>query len=52
MAGIVLEENALKKIASGAELEMVYPADRTCADRPSGAYGGAIASDHAGGDPT
>ncbi len=29
--GIVLEESALKKIASGAELEMVYPSDKTCA---------------------
>ncbi|MCR4655611.1 MAG: extracellular solute-binding protein [Lachnospiraceae bacterium] len=31
MVGIVLEESALKKMASGAELEMVYPSDRTCA---------------------
>ncbi len=27
MAGIVLEESALKKISTGAELNMVYPAD-------------------------
>ncbi len=31
MIGVVLEENALKKIAQGADLEMVYPQDATCA---------------------
>lgn len=31
MIGITLEENALKKMAAGADIEMIYPREATCA---------------------